>query len=280
MQVRGLQQLVGRSPRLGTWSFTLVCTDPQAWIGPQARIDPQAGDTNLFFGLAQTGKRSMYALTWGRGCAACEKKSLACTGRPSMRVQTGTERFVPQPSRSWRGPRHDEWCVRAKDARQAHARVKKHTSAHRFAPRPGACARVQVVQVCAEHKKPRKLAKHLAAIRAHSAGLRNAPLTLVFANRVKTVRFLARLLAKDGVRVAVLHSRRSQAEREVRARAAPPAVLDSDSPAHGRPRWTFFCGARVAARQRARRRRVDVSVAATLPATLPAACGASVCERA
>jgi ATP-dependent RNA helicase DDX5/DBP2 len=43
----------------------------------------------------------------------------------------------------------------------------------------------QVVQVCAEHKKPAKLLKHLAAIKAASAGLRNPPRVLVFANRIK-----------------------------------------------------------------------------------------------
>lgn len=43
----------------------------------------------------------------------------------------------------------------------------------------------QVVQVCAEHKKPAKLLKHLAAIRAVSEGQRNPPRVLVFANRIK-----------------------------------------------------------------------------------------------
>ena len=43
----------------------------------------------------------------------------------------------------------------------------------------------QVVQVCAEHKKPKKLLKHMASIKALSAGQRNPPRTLVFANRVR-----------------------------------------------------------------------------------------------
>jgi len=49
------------------------------------------------------------------------------------------------------------------------------------------CATVvlwQVVQVCAEHKKPKKLLKHMMTIKAQSAGQRNPPRTLVFANRV------------------------------------------------------------------------------------------------
>lgn len=42
-----------------------------------------------------------------------------------------------------------------------------------------------MVHVCAEHKKPAKLLKHLATIREASAGLRNPPRVLVFANRIK-----------------------------------------------------------------------------------------------
>lgn len=44
---------------------------------------------------------------------------------------------------------------------------------------------LQVVHVCAEHKKPTKLLKHMAAIKASSEGLRNPPRVLVFANRIK-----------------------------------------------------------------------------------------------
>lgn len=39
--------------------------------------------------------------------------------------------------------------------------------------------------MCAEHKKPAKLLKHLAAIKAAAEGLRNPPRVLVFANRIK-----------------------------------------------------------------------------------------------
>lgn len=75
---------------------------------------------------------------------------------------------------------------------------------------------LQVVQVCAEHKKPDKLLRHLARVKeaAAAAGGRNAPRVLVFANRVKTVRFLATTLAKAGHKVAQLHGQRSQAERQ------------------------------------------------------------------
>lgn len=73
----------------------------------------------------------------------------------------------------------------------------------------------QVVQVCAEARKPAKLARHLAAVDAAAgSGPRNRPRVLVFANRVRTVRFLHDLLAGQGRRVAVLHGERSQAERD------------------------------------------------------------------
>eukprot|EP00887_Chlorella_sp_A99_P004705 scaffold4.g4705.t1 len=72
----------------------------------------------------------------------------------------------------------------------------------------------QVVQVCAEHKKLSKLRKHLDQIVAASAGQRNPPRILIFANRVKTVRFLHSELAAAGWRAALLHGERSQAERE------------------------------------------------------------------
>ena len=43
----------------------------------------------------------------------------------------------------------------------------------------------QVVQVCAEHKKPAKLLRHLAAVKVAGAAMRNPPRVLVFANRIK-----------------------------------------------------------------------------------------------
>lgn len=69
--------------------------------------------------------------------------------------------------------------------------------------------------MCAEHKKPKKLLKHMASIRARAAGQRNPPRTLVFANRVKTARFVARTLEEADYRVALHHGDRSQSEREV-----------------------------------------------------------------
>jgi superfamily II DNA/RNA helicase len=56
----------------------------------------------------------------------------------------------------------------------------------------------QVVHVCADHKKPAKIIKHLRAVReqAYAAGKgRSPPRAIVFVNRVKTASTLRRLLA-------------------------------------------------------------------------------------
>ena len=70
--------------------------------------------------------------------------------------------------------------------------------------------------MCAEHKKPRKLLKHLESVREAGRGARNPPCVLIFANRVKTVRFVAAATAGAGFKTAILHGERSQAERDVR----------------------------------------------------------------
>eukprot|EP00884_Botryococcus_braunii_P012932 jgi/Botrbrau1/2163/Bobra.101_2s0004.1 len=73
---------------------------------------------------------------------------------------------------------------------------------------------VQVVQVCAEPKKPAKLLKHLSLIKESAVGQRNFPRVLVFANKVKTVRFVHETLEEAGYKVVMLHGERSQPERE------------------------------------------------------------------
>ena len=48
-----------------------------------------------------------------------------------------------------------------------------------------------------------------------SVGKRNAPKVLVFANRIKTVRFVQQSLLEAGFKAVQLHGDRSQPEREV-----------------------------------------------------------------
>ena len=73
---------------------------------------------------------------------------------------------------------------------------------------------VQEVWVCAEHKKPRKLLRHLEAVQAEAQGQRRAPRVLIFANRVKTVRFLYDFLKQKEQRVGMLHGKRNKDERD------------------------------------------------------------------
>ena len=68
----------------------------------------------------------------------------------------------------------------------------------------------QTVHVCAEHKKARKLLKHVTDLRENDG--RSKSRVLVFANRIKTVRFVAETLRRHGEKVGSLHgssSRRS-----------------------------------------------------------------------
>lgn len=53
------------------------------------------------------------------------------------------------------------------------------------------------------------------AMQDSSAGKRNAPKVLVFANRIKTVRFVQQSLLEAGFKAVQLHGDRSQPEREV-----------------------------------------------------------------
>jgi ATP-dependent RNA helicase DDX5/DBP2 len=55
----------------------------------------------------------------------------------------------------------------------------------------------------------------LFSLQESSKGMRNLPRMLVFANRIKTVRFLHSTISAEGFKAAMLHGDRSQAEREV-----------------------------------------------------------------
>lgn len=55
--------------------------------------------------------------------------------------------------------------------------------------------------------------------------MRMAPKVLVFANRIKTVRFLQQTITDAGFKALQLHGDRSQAEREVHSEACSNALL-------------------------------------------------------
>lgn len=71
----------------------------------------------------------------------------------------------------------------------------------------------QVVHVCAEHKKLQKLKKHLTKIKEQNPAMRNPPRILIFANTIKTVRFLYNEVQDEGYKIAMLHGKRSMQER-------------------------------------------------------------------
>lgn len=73
---------------------------------------------------------------------------------------------------------------------------------------------VQVVHVCADHKKMSKLTKHLGNIEALHKDERHRPKILVFANRIKTVKNIARELRQLDKKVTEIHGDKSQEERE------------------------------------------------------------------
>jgi len=73
---------------------------------------------------------------------------------------------------------------------------------------------VQVVHVCADHKKMVKLQKHLSNIEKMNSGSRHKPRILIFANRIQTVKHVARALRDASQRVAEIHGEKSQKERE------------------------------------------------------------------
>ena len=57
-----------------------------------------------------------------------------------------------------------------------------------------------------------------------AVGKRNAPKVLIFANRIKTVRFVQQSLVEAGFKAAQLHGDRSQPEREVPFLQLPVAL--------------------------------------------------------
>ena len=71
----------------------------------------------------------------------------------------------------------------------------------------------QAVHVCAEHKKSRKLMKYITKLRAADGRARSR--VLVFANRIKTVQFIADLCKRHGERVSTLHGTMKQEKRDL-----------------------------------------------------------------
>jgi ATP-dependent RNA helicase DDX5/DBP2 len=72
----------------------------------------------------------------------------------------------------------------------------------------------QILHVCSAHKKPKKLLSTLAKIRKDDIGSRQRSLCLVFFSRIKTLQYVNKLLSKEGIVCAELHSQMKQDARE------------------------------------------------------------------
>lgn len=74
----------------------------------------------------------------------------------------------------------------------------------------------QLLHVCAEHKKPRKLVRFIDKVRAEEKkqGVRHRALMIIFCNKITTLKSVVSLLVKHQHRCAPLHSGIPQLKRE------------------------------------------------------------------
>eukprot|EP00943_MAST-04B_sp_MAST-4B-sp1_P005801 g5801.t1 len=72
----------------------------------------------------------------------------------------------------------------------------------------------QIVHVCAEHKKSKKLIKFLRNTWKKDSKKRHLALVLVFCNKIKTVVYVEQFLKKQDIRVGALHSKMQQEKRK------------------------------------------------------------------
>jgi superfamily II DNA/RNA helicase len=74
----------------------------------------------------------------------------------------------------------------------------------------------QILHVCSDHKKPRKLIRTIQTIFNETNDKRNIPLGIVFCSTIKTVQFVHKLLKKENIvwNCAELHSQLKQNIRE------------------------------------------------------------------
>ena len=75
----------------------------------------------------------------------------------------------------------------------------------------------QILHVCANHKKPKKLIHTLKKIRTEEnkdSNRRHKGLTMVFFGRIKTLQYISSMLRKEGISCADLHGQMNQQKRE------------------------------------------------------------------
>lgn len=95
----------------------------------------------------------------------------------------------------------------------------------------------QVLHVCSDHKKPRKLMTTIQKIQKEHSGIRNAPLGIVFFARIERLKYVGKLLERDGISSVSLHSQLSTLERtqnlETFQCGKRPLLLATDVAARG-----------------------------------------------
>ncbi|KAL3941897.1 MAG: hypothetical protein SGBAC_003823 [Bacillariaceae sp.] len=94
----------------------------------------------------------------------------------------------------------------------------------------------QILHVCSDHKKPRKLISTLQTIQKQNTG-RNVPLGIVFFARIEKVNYVSKLLEKEGIVHISLHSQLSTQQRaqslHVFQSGKRPVLLATDIAARG-----------------------------------------------
>ncbi|CAJ1958864.1 unnamed protein product [Cylindrotheca closterium] len=94
----------------------------------------------------------------------------------------------------------------------------------------------QVLHVCSDHKKPKKLMSTLQMIQKQQTG-RNVPLGIVFFARIEKVKYVSGLLEKEGIAHISLHSQLSTPQRaqslHVFQSGKRPLLLATDIAARG-----------------------------------------------
>eukprot|EP00934_Nitzschia_sp_Nitz4_P002343 Nitzschia sp. Nitz4//scaffold98_size77359//54559//56250//NITZ4_005553-RA/size77359-processed-gene-0.19-mRNA-1//1//CDS//3329560772//2343//frame0 len=95
----------------------------------------------------------------------------------------------------------------------------------------------QILHVCAEHKKPRKLVHTLQTVYGKDKNARSRPLGIVFFSKIEKLKHVSKLLQKEGYASVELHSQLSTQLRESNladfACGKAPLLLATDVAARG-----------------------------------------------
>ena len=145
-------------------------------------------------------------------------------GRQTLMFSATFPKTVRAVAKAWLAPKPAIIKIEAsvdagsvvKRSNEANVAVAAGGKEQRSGPSRDASDVEQTVHVCAEHKKARKLLKHLTELRKNDGRSRSR--VLVFANRIKTVNFVGETLRRHGEKVGCLHGELKQEKREAALR--------------------------------------------------------------